>query len=328
MRGCASPSSLSSSRPACLPRPRKATRWRVHAPPSRRRSSSAPTIPRSISSSPASKPGRATRRPRPRRSQEWNRWAMASCPRSSSASRRSGTIRASRPSARASRRSCRAWTTRPPRSSSRIAASCPKAWRTTRPRGASSWAASPRRRSCGSRATARSAISAVPGAGIDSVLGLAVDSPRRVLYAVEHRPHGRGRKERRNSIFAFDLDSGACCAGWTCPAAVGLQRRGDRTGRTGLHHGLREAARWYEVSPRKAPPRKRWWHADELRGSQRTRGIARRDTPLRGRHTTGLAVVDLAKGGVKRVANATQRERLGHRWLVLSGTASSWACRT
>ncbi|HEX4780383.1 MAG TPA: SMP-30/gluconolactonase/LRE family protein, partial [Usitatibacter sp.] len=143
----------------------------------------------------------------------------------------------------------------------------------------------------------------VPGAGIDSVLGIAADSPRRVLYAVSTSALTiEGRKDRRNSVFAFDLDSGKLLRRMDVPGAVGLNdvavAPGGRVFTTDSGSGA-----VYEVSE-KAPPRA-LVAPDELRGSN---GLAASPdaTRLYVAHTTGLAVVDLVKGGVKRVANATR----------------------
>src|ERR1700694_1905909 len=45
--------------------------------------------------------------------------------------------------------------------------------------------------------------------GLDAVLGLVVDAPRRTLYAVSTSAlTDEGRKRRRNAVVAFDVDSG------------------------------------------------------------------------------------------------------------------------
>ncbi len=60
-------------------------------------------------------------------------------------------------------------------------------------------------------------------AGLDSVLGLAMDGPRRVLYAVSTTAlTDAGSKVPRNSIFAFNVDTGRMLRRVDVPAAVQL----------------------------------------------------------------------------------------------------------
>src|SRR5262245_15220407 len=48
-----------------------------------------------------------------------------------------------------------------------------------------------------------------PSSGLDYVLGLAFDNPRRILYAVSTSAlTDAGRQRRRNVIFSFDVDTG------------------------------------------------------------------------------------------------------------------------
>ena len=139
--------------------------------------------------------------------------------------------------------------------------------------------------------------------GLDCVLGIAVDAPRRILYAVSTSAlTAAGRKPRRNSIVAFDVDSLRMLRRVDVPEAMQLNdvtvAPGGRVFTTDSASGavfeiLKDGARRTLVRP------------DELRGSN---GIAPSadGTRLYVAHTTGLAVVDVANGGAKRVANSTR----------------------
>ncbi len=76
--------------------------------------------------------------------------------------------------------------------------------------------------------------------GMDSVLGVAVDSPRRILYAVSTSAiTAEGRKNRRNAIFAFDVDNGRLAApDRDCSRRHRLERRGRGARRARVHHRL------------------------------------------------------------------------------------------
>lgn len=143
----------------------------------------------------------------------------------------------------------------------------------------------------------------VEGAGLDHVLGLAVDAPRRILYAVSTSAlTAEGRKSRRNTIFAFDVDSGRLLHRMEIAGAVGLNdvavAPGGRIFTTDSGSGA-----VYEVSPDKEP--KAWVAAGELPGAN---GLAASPdaTRLYVAHNTGIGVVDIKNGGVKRLANATR----------------------
>lgn len=143
----------------------------------------------------------------------------------------------------------------------------------------------------------------VEGAGLDHVLGLAVDAPRRVLYAVSTSALTvEGRKNRHNAIFAFDVDSGRLLHRMDIAGAIGLNdvavAPGGRIFTTDSGSGA-----VYEVSPDKEP--KAWVAPGELPGAN---GLAASPDASRlyVAHNTGIGVVDIAKGGVKRVANTTR----------------------
>jgi hypothetical protein len=144
----------------------------------------------------------------------------------------------------------------------------------------------------------------VEGAGMDSVLGIAVDSPRRILYAVSTSALTiEGRKTRRNAIFAYDVDSGRLLRRMEIAGAVGLNdvavAPGGRVFTTDSGSGA-----VYEVFADKAP--KAWIEPGGLPGAN---GLAASADASRlyVAHNTGIGVVDLAKGAItRRLANSTR----------------------
>ena len=139
--------------------------------------------------------------------------------------------------------------------------------------------------------------------GLDSVLGVAVDSPRRVLYAVSTSAVTQaGRSPRRNAIVAYDIDSLRLLRRVDVPEAAQLNdvaiAPGGRVFTTDSEAGavfeiLKDGSRRTLVKP------------GELRGSNGLAASADA-TRLYVAHATGLAAVDLAKGGITRLANRTR----------------------
>ena len=140
-------------------------------------------------------------------------------------------------------------------------------------------------------------------ANLDAVLGLAVDSPRRTLYAVSTSAlTEEGRRKPRNAVVAFDLDSGSLLRRVDVPDALQLNdvavARGGRVFASDSASGA-----VYEIpaqgAVRVVVP------AGQIRASN---GLA--PSPDASRlyvaHSTGLAVVDVATGRLQRVANATR----------------------
>jgi hypothetical protein len=140
--------------------------------------------------------------------------------------------------------------------------------------------------------------------GLDSVLGIAVEAPRRILYAVSTSALTQaGRKSRRNAIVAYDVDSLRQLRRVDVPEAMQLNdvavAPGGRVFTTDSASGavfeiLKDGTTRTLVRP------------GELRGSN---GLAPSadGTRLYVAHSTGLAVVDVAAGGgAKRVANRTR----------------------
>jgi len=144
----------------------------------------------------------------------------------------------------------------------------------------------------------------VEGAGMDPVLGLAVDAPRRVLYAVSTSALTvEGRKNRRNAIFAYDVDSGRLLRRMEIAGAIGLNdvavAPGGRVFTTDSGSGA-----VYEVFAGKEP--KAWVPPRGLPGAN---GLAASADASRlyVAHNTGIGVVDLATGAVtNRIANTTR----------------------
>ncbi len=139
--------------------------------------------------------------------------------------------------------------------------------------------------------------------GLDSILGLAVDGPRRILYAVGTSALTEaGRKRLRNAVLAFDIDKQRLLRRVDVPAAmqlndvtvaIGGRVYASDSGSGAIFEIQREGAARTLVPP------------DRLRGSN---GLAASPDGKRlyVAHSTGLSVVDPATGEAKRVANNTR----------------------
>jgi hypothetical protein len=139
--------------------------------------------------------------------------------------------------------------------------------------------------------------------GLDSVLGLAVDGPRRILYAVATSAiTTEGRKRRRNAVLAFDIDKQRLLRQVEVPGAVQLNDVAVAFG--GRVYASDSASGAIFEIPREGAART-VVPAERLRGSN---GLAA--TPdgkrLYVAHSTGLALVDPATGEVRQVANTTR----------------------
>jgi hypothetical protein len=139
--------------------------------------------------------------------------------------------------------------------------------------------------------------------GLDSILGLAVDGPRRILYAVGTSALTEaGRKRRKNAVLAFDLDKQRLLRRVDVPEAVQLN---DVTVAIGGRVYASDSASGaiFEI-PREGAART-VVPADRLRGSN---GLAASPDGKRlyVAHSTGLALVDPATGDAKRIANSTR----------------------
>jgi hypothetical protein len=139
--------------------------------------------------------------------------------------------------------------------------------------------------------------------GLDAVLGLAVDAPRRTLYAVSTSAlTDEVRKRRRNAVVAFDVDSGKLLRRVDVPEAMQLN---DVTVAIGGRVFASDSGSGaiYEI-PGEGPPRT-LVAANRIRGSNGLAAAAD-GKRLYVAHSTGLAVVDPATGALARVANATR----------------------
>ncbi|HUL95887.1 MAG TPA: hypothetical protein VLT89_07735 [Usitatibacter sp.] len=142
-----------------------------------------------------------------------------------------------------------------------------------------------------------------PTAELDPVLGIAVDSPRRKLYAVTTSTlTAEGRKHRRNAVVVFDVDSGAYLRRVDIAEAQGLNdvavAAGGRAFTTDSGAGA-----VYELT--QGTTAKQLVAPGTLPGAN---GLAASPDAkkLYVAHNTGLAVVNLDSGQVKRVNNTTR----------------------
>jgi hypothetical protein len=144
--------------------------------------------------------------------------------------------------------------------------------------------------------------------GLDSILGLAVDAPRRTLYAVGTSAMTEaGRSRRRNAVLAWDIDNGRLLRRVEVPGAQQLNdvsvALGGRVFATDSENGeVLEIAR--DGAAHVLVP------AGQFRGSN---GVAASPDAKRlyVAHSTGLAVIDIASGAFRGVANATRENVAG-----------------
>jgi len=138
-----------------------------------------------------------------------------------------------------------------------------------------------------------------PEAGLDAVLGIAIDAPRRILYAVSTSAlTNAGRAKLRNAVVAFDIDSGRLLRRIEVPGAKQLN---DVTVAPGgrVFASDSEAGAICEI-PSTGPARV-LVPEGQVRGCN---GLAIWPDLKRlyVAHSTGIAIVDPVGGGVKRVA--------------------------
>jgi hypothetical protein len=139
----------------------------------------------------------------------------------------------------------------------------------------------------------------LPGAGLQHVLGLAVDGKRRTLYAVSTNALSNG-KPLHNSVVAFDIRSGKRLREYSVPDAAQLNDVVIGPGGDLFTTDSRAGAVW-RISTGRAPPVTSVVAAGALGGSN---GIALSadSTALYVGHSTGVARVELASGKLERMA--------------------------
>ena len=140
---------------------------------------------------------------------------------------------------------------------------------------------------------------------LDSVLGVAVDAPRRVLYVVSTNGMADGADaKRRNAVVAYDVDARRLLQRYEVAGAQQLNdvavAPGGRVFTTDSTSGA-----VYEIAVKGPGPTRAVVPPGGLRGSN---GLAPSADGKRlyVAHATGLAVVDLATGELKRVENRTR----------------------
>ncbi|MGZ5648960.1 MAG: hypothetical protein ACXWG8_01395 [Usitatibacter sp.] len=143
------------------------------------------------------------------------------------------------------------------------------------------------------------------GADLDAVLGVAMDSPRRILYVVSTSAlTSEGEKRRRNAVLAFDVDTRRFLQRYDVPSAIQLNdvavALGGRVFTTDSGSGA-----VFEIPVKGPGPARELVAPGQVRGSN---GIAASPDGKRlyVAHSTGLAVVDVSSGELKRVANNTR----------------------
>jgi sugar lactone lactonase YvrE len=152
------------------------------------------------------------------------------------------------------------------------------------------------------RVNAERAVGEFAGAsaGLDAILGLAVDAPRRTLYAVSTSALTEaGAKSPRNAIFAFDVDSGRLLRRVDLPQAAQLNDVAVAPGGAAVYTSDSGNGAVFEVPARGAP--RTVVPAGALRGSNGL-AVSADGRRLYVAHAFGLAVVDLVSGEMKRVA--------------------------
>lgn len=148
------------------------------------------------------------------------------------------------------------------------------------------------------------------GGKLDEILGLAFDGPRRVLYAVSTSAlTTKGEKERRNAVVSFDVDARRMLKRYEVPGAQQLNDVAAGPGGRVFASDSGSGA-IYEIAVKGPGP-----DARELVPAGRIRGtnglaVSADGKRLHVAHSTGLAVVEIATGEVKRVENRT-RENIG-----------------
>jgi hypothetical protein len=144
-----------------------------------------------------------------------------------------------------------------------------------------------------------------PEARLDAVLGIAVDAPRRVLYAVSTSALTEaGRKERRNEVVAFDIDSRRLLQRHAVPSAQQLNDVAIAPGGRVFASDSASGA-IYEIAVKGPGPARELVPPGKLGFSN---GLAASPDGKRlyVAHSTGLGRVDIATGEVALITNGTR----------------------
>ena len=142
-------------------------------------------------------------------------------------------------------------------------------------------------------------------AKLDEVLGLALDTPRRILYVVSTSAlTAKGEKDRRNAVVAFDVDSKRLLQRYDVAGAQQLNDVAIAPGGRVFASDSGSGA-IFEIAVKGPGPSRELVPPGRIRG---TNGLAVSPDGkrLHVAQSTGLAVVDIANGEVKRVANDTR----------------------
>ena len=130
-------------------------------------------------------------------------------------------------------------------------------------------------------------------AGLDPILGVAIDSPRRILYAVSTSAlTAEGEKKLRNAVVAFDVDTGRLLRRVDVPAAKQLNDVAIAPGGRVFASDSASGA-IFEI-PKEGPARE-LLPVGVVRGSNGL-AVSPDAKKLYVAHSTGIAVVDLEGG--------------------------------
>jgi len=137
-------------------------------------------------------------------------------------------------------------------------------------------------------------------ASLDSVLGLAVDGPRRLLYAVSTSAITEpAAKKPRNAIVVFDIDAGRLLRRYDVPDAVQLNDVTVAPGGMPVYTTDSGGGAVFEIGEHGEV--RAVVQQGQLRGSNGL-AVSPDGKRLYVAHATGLAVLEIASGSLKRVA--------------------------
>lgn len=141
-------------------------------------------------------------------------------------------------------------------------------------------------------------------AKLDAVLGLALDAPRRILYAVSTSALTReGERNRRNAVVAFDVDTRRLVSRYDVPGAQQLNDVAIAPGGR-VYASDSASGAIFEIAVKGPGPTRELVPPGRVRGSNGL-AVSPDGKQLFVAHSTGLAVVDIATGDAKRVNNPT-----------------------